>query len=642
MTKSLRFLIALALLVSVLAPATALAKSAPDKGRAWEPKPRSQALYGTKSPDQDPERQRHYVEGHDGTDLYVETWLPAPKDGNTPPAKIPTILVMTPYVVQGQEEYPASTNPNTPSFIEYMTQRGYAVAQHHVRGTGESGGCLEQTAENQIHDGSYVVEYLGRDAPWTNGRVGMYGVSYDAETQISTAGYGDPEKIKYLKAIVPVASVGSQYDWNFMDGVPWSGQPGIGNASYAQISLMPGQEPAPQHYPEKLGCQDEVMLSSADQNGDFTEYWQEREYRPSAPDVKAATLYVHGLRDFNVQPITLAGWFDHLSPTTPHKGLFGVWNHALPDRHNAVEPEWVRADWLPMATAWYDRYLKNLDTGVEKWPAVQVQSSTGQWWKVKEFPTIGGRVGHLALGPDGTLGKKRPKGETSYIEQAQVGASAPEQEAVFQTPKVRKRLHMTGQPILDLWMHSSMDDAHVAAKLEVIGRDGEPMHHAGTYDEFVATYGVRSAQHRERMRLGWFNQREGEPTPSQGPFQLQVRFLPTDLVVPKGGQLRLTVSGSVAYSKGESMPSGKASQITLVHDCRHTSALRFLLPKRRAELINVRESDEIGRKLTSRPAKIGARNGGRRLATKRVCGKRPVRVDFLRPMGAARRPGTQR
>ena len=35
------------------------------------------------------------------------------------------------------------------------------------------------------------IEYLGRDAPWADGNVGMYGHSYDAETQISTAGLGD-------------------------------------------------------------------------------------------------------------------------------------------------------------------------------------------------------------------------------------------------------------------------------------------------------------------------------------------------------------------------------------------------------------------------------------------------------------------
>ena len=635
MTNYARVLLALSVLATCFAPSAANALSAPDKGKAWQPKPLSKALYGTKSPDEDPETQRHYVEGHDGTDLYVETWLPAPKNGNTPPAEIPTILIMTPYVSQGVEEYPESQDPHVPGFIDYYTARGYAVAQHHVRGTGESGGCLEQTAANQIKDGADVVEYLGKNAPWTNGRVGMYGVSYDAETQISTAGHGDPDKIKYLKAIIPIASVGSQYDWTFMDGVPWSGQPAAGNASYlASVSLFPGSEPAPQHYAEKLECQGEVMMSSADQNGDFTEYWQEREYRPGAPRVEAATLMVHGLRDFNVQDITLAGWFDHLPKSTPHKGLFGVWNHAIPSRHNSVAPSWARDDWYDMVTAWYDRYLKGKDTRVERWPAVQVQSSTGQWWAVKEFPTIGGRVGQLALGPKGSLGKRRVKGSTIFQEQLAIGEPAEGEAAVFRTPKLRKRLHITGQPILDLWLMSSSEDAHVAVELEVLGKNGEPLTHEGSYNEAVATYGVRSIQHRQRMWRGWFAQRAGEPIPPGEPLNVPIRFLPTDLIVPKGGRLRLTVSGSVQYSKGESMPSGSGSEITILHDCNRPSALRFLLPKKNAKLLNVRERDEHGKKLRSRPTTVGNANG--KIATRKVCRKKPKRMDFLRPTGVRR------
>ena len=460
--------------------------------------PESQPLYGTKSPDQDPETQQHFVEAGDGVQLYVETWLPADKDGHKVPKKIPTLLVMTPYVSQGVEEYPASANG--PGFIDYFTARGYAVAQHHVRGTGESGGCLEQTSTAQIDDGARVVEYLGKEAPWTNGRVGMYGASYDAETQISTAAFGDPSKIKYLKAIVPTASVGSQYDWNFMDGVPWFGQPLIGNAGYlALTSLVPGAIPAPQHYPEKMTCQGDVMLSSADQNGDYTEYWQLREYRHGAPDVKAATLFVHGLRDFNVQPITLAGFFDHMSPRTPHKGLFGVWNHAFPHSHGSVAPDWERADWFDMLTAWYDRYLKGLDTDVEQWPDVQVQSSDGQWWSTNEFPTMGKPAGQLALGAEGLLGDTKPKDSTTYSEQLAPGEAAAGENAVFQTKPVKQTLHLTGQPVLDAWIQSSTSDGHVAVELEVLGKDGEPLTHTGSSSEAQATYGVRSLQHIEPM-----------------------------------------------------------------------------------------------------------------------------------------------
>lgn len=624
--RFLRATLALALVAAVMAPSAAHALSAPDRGRAWAPTPRSQPLYGTKAPSEDPEVQQHYVEAHDGVDLYVETWLPAPKDGHKPPKHVPTILIMTPYVSQGVEEYPEGSLPD---FIDYFTARGYAVAQHHVRGTGESGGCLEQTASNQWQDGADVVEYLGKDAPWSNGRVGMYGASYDAETQISTAGLGDPKKTRYLKAIVPTASVGGQYDWNYMDGVPWTGATFLGNADYfALVSMQPGQEPAPQHYPEKLGCQAEVMGESGNVTGDYTKYWQDRELRGGAPHVRAATLMVHGLRDFNVQDITLAGFFNRLPKSTPHKGIFGVWNHAFPGAHAAVEPTWARADWYDTVTAWYDRYLKGLDTKVERWPDVQIQDSTGQWWTENEYPTTGSRLGQLALDANGGLGVTKPTGSTAYTEQLASGDPEEGEAAVFETKPVKAPLHLTGQPMLDVWLTTSTEDGHVAAKLEVIGANGEPLHHEGSNDEFVATYGVRSLQHIDPMPHGWFEQEKGVGVVPNEVIHTTVRFLPTDLVVPKGATLRLTISGSVSYSKGDSTPSGAGSTITLMHDCGQPSILRFRMPDKDAKLINVRETDEINvKKLASKPAAAGNQDGAG-LASARVCGQRPKALPF--------------
>src|SRR5687768_287034 len=122
-------LIALALLLC--APAAAPAASAPDAGRAWEPTPVSQPLYGTKA-----ETHQQVVEAGDGADLFVETWLPEAKDGREPAARLPTILIATPYVTPGARRY---TTRNDEDVIDYFTARGYAVAQHHIRGTGASG-----------------------------------------------------------------------------------------------------------------------------------------------------------------------------------------------------------------------------------------------------------------------------------------------------------------------------------------------------------------------------------------------------------------------------------------------------------------------------------------------------------------------
>ncbi|HVE98413.1 MAG TPA: CocE/NonD family hydrolase [Mycobacteriales bacterium] len=621
-----RLLTAAAAAAVVGASAVPLAGAAPplQSGTAFVPAPASRPLYGTQPPDVDPEAQRARVEAHDGVSLYVETWLPAPKDGNTPPAKLPTILVMTPYVRQGTVRYAANEANGTPSFIEYMTARGYAVAQHHVRGTGESGGCLEQTAASQIDDGARIVEYLGRDAPWADGNVGMYGHSYDAETQISVAGFGDKEKISYLKALVPSASVGGQYEYSYFDGVPYVGQALLSNAGYATISAQPGVEPAPQHYPQKLLCQPEVLGNSADPTGNMTAFWKAREYRPGAPDVTTPTLYVHGLRDFNVLPLTAAGWFDRLPATTPHKALFGVWNHALPQAHPNVEGDWARSDWMPMVTAWFDRYLKDLPTGVERWPDVQVQASTGQWRAEPEWPATGGPVGHLSLGPEGILGLTEVDGATTYTE----ATTEDDGEAVFETQRLTSPLHLTGQPVLDLWLTTDRPDGHIAARIDVLGADGEVLIHEGGSgaQNMHATFGFRSLQHLEPMPENYFQQEMLEPPPINTPIRVPVRFLPTDLVVPAGGSLRVTVAGVIDNFTRISMPSGTFSRITLLHDCEFTSALRFVMPTPGMPLLDVREVDERpGQPLLAAPGVTTLADGGG-LASAKVCGKAPERL----------------
>ncbi len=526
---------------------------------------------------------------------------------------------MTPYVSQGVEEYSDA--------IGYFVPRGYALAQHHVRGTGESGGCLEQTGKLQIDDGARVVEYLGRDAPWSDGNVGMYGISYDAETQISVAGLGDPEKTKYLKAIVPASSVGGQYEYSYFDGVPYAGYALGSNAFYLVTSAAPGQTVNAQ-YPQKLNCQQDVLVNSADQSGDVTPFWQEREYRPGAENIKAATFMVHGLADYNVLPMSAAGFFDRLPASTPHKGLFGIWEHAFPDSHS-TRPEWNRSDWLPMALAWYDRYLKGLPTGVESWPSVQVQGNDGQWRAEPMWPSTGGPVGQLALGPGGTLGVANPSGNTVYAESTALGAAEPlSEQAVFETGPLKNRLEITGQPVLDAWLSIDQPDAHFVAELETFDAKG---------DRIVAGFdwGMRSARHLDPIVNNHFHQAIGKPAPTGTPLRVQIRFLPTDLVVPKGGSLRLTVSGvltvaraNVGFGDNAATPSGSLANVTILHDCTHPSTLRFLMARPAPDLLRVRDArPENAAKPPGAPPVSDA--GG--VASAAVCGNAPIRLDTFGP-----------
>jgi predicted acyl esterase len=294
-----------------------------------------------------------------------------------------------------------------------------------------------------------------------------------------------------------------------------------------------------------------------------------------------------------------------------------------------------------MVVAWYDRWLKaSAGTNVDEWPVAQVQGTDGQWRAEPDWPTTGGPAGQLALGPAGSLGVTDPTGATSYVESTlettETEEYAPGTAAVFETPPLAARLELTGQPVLDLYVSLDRPDAHLAAKVEGIGPDGGKLPEA-------RTVGTRSMQHLEPLTDNRFTQRESKLPPIGVPVRVTLRLNPADLVVPAGGRLRVTIAGSVivydgldavvegagAVFQGPSQPSGTATRVTILHDCAHPSALRFLMPRADADLLNVREKDESA-PLASNSYTPLVTDGG--LATARVCGHEPERNDVLGPV----------
>lgn len=588
--------------------------SAPDEGRPFNPRPVSRARFGIKPPSADPESQTHFVKGAGGTEIYVETWLPTGVPGARPPAKIPTVLVITPYQTSGtlEERY----------LMEAVVPRGYAYSQMHVRGTGASGGCMEQFSSNEVADAADVIAYLGREAPWSNGKVGGSGLSYPGISLVAVAGRGDPKKTRYLKAIIAGGVASSQYEYNFFDGVPFTAAAPAHSLFYNGVnSPWPDSQPDPVKYAEKQSCTGEVMVDSAASDGDFTPFWADRDHRAGVARIKAATLLYHGHYDTIDSSLAMAGLFDELPPSTPKHAMVGAWGHAYP--FDTGTPLWNRADFVDMQLAWFDRYLKGLNSRVETWPTAQIQGMNGQWRAESEWPTTHGPVGHLALGPEGALGDLRPKDATTYREGGPIDGAGgvPNTVATFTTDAMPDELRVTGIPILDLWVRLSEPDAHIATMIEVLDGQGRSTGPAGTM------YGFRSARHLHPIRNHRFTQANGQPAPVGEPVKIQVRFNPSDIIVPKGGHLRLTIGGSsFGTSFYTSDPSGSLTEVTILHDCKHTSLLRFLMPDEQPDLLNVREMGE--QELMRTPVRRISTTGGG-LATQPVCDRPPVRIPLL-------------
>jgi X-Pro dipeptidyl-peptidase len=605
--RGLRRIYVIAGLAALIGAAPSSAAPAPSAGRAWAPRPLTPELYGVKAPTPD-NGQSTFITAADGTQLYLEWWLPTPKGENVPPAKLPVIGMLSPYQTQG--------DPHEPDTMNAVVKRGYAFATFHVRGTGLSGGCQEQFSAKEIDDAARAIEFLGT-APFSNGSVGTTGLSYPGITQVAVAGLGDPAKTKYLKAIVAGGIVGAQYDYNFFDGVPYTGQALAHGASYNGANSLPS--PGTQDHPaERVGCVPDMVLGGADFSGNMTPYWQERDLRPGAAKTRAAVMLFHGHRDEIDREIALAGYFDRLPATTPKALVLGTWAHAYPDDVRGQTP-WGRTDWLAMKLQWFDRYVKgDMAANTNSWPVAQVQDETGQWRAEPDWPRAGGPAGALALTTGGVLGAAKPTGSTTFVEGAwtegpgnKTGHGDERGRAIFLTPALSGPLAVTGQPMLDAWIQLDRPDAHIAARLETLDAAGNRT----TYGEAM---GFRSMQHLDPLVDGRFAQTEAKLPPTGVPIHVQLRFDPASLRVPQGGRLRLTVAGSLAPNTlTASMPSGLFTNVTILHDCAHPTVLRFQTVGDHPDLLNVREDGESGA-LKTTPVPVAPSDGGG-LASQPVC-----------------------
>ena len=158
-------------------------------------------------------KQEHMIPMRDGVKLYTAVYIPKATD-----QKWPIIIKRTPYscAPYGPEKMPGSLGPS-----EHFARAGYIVVNQDVRGRFLSEGQFEQvrphlTVKNgpqdidESTDAWDTIEWLTKNIPGHNGRVGMAGISYPGF--YASAGMIDAHPA--LVAVSPQAPVG---DWYFDD-----------------------------------------------------------------------------------------------------------------------------------------------------------------------------------------------------------------------------------------------------------------------------------------------------------------------------------------------------------------------------------------------------------------------------------------
>ena len=178
---------------------------------------------------------------------YVEKNVPIPmRDGTvlradvrrpTRDGKYPVLIFRTPYSKdEGDQD-------NEKTFSEAV-KRGYAMVIQDVRGRFESEGEFVPY-QNEGKDGYDTIEWAASQ-PWSDGRVGTFGLSYPGAVQWLAAVENPP----HLKAMVPAMCVSSMDQGVYFGGVFESGW-----ANWAYRFMTPNLRvkknlPGPQTYEE--------------------------------------------------------------------------------------------------------------------------------------------------------------------------------------------------------------------------------------------------------------------------------------------------------------------------------------------------------------------------------------------------------
>jgi putative CocE/NonD family hydrolase len=137
----------------------------------------------------------------DGATLVADVWRP---EGEGP---WPVLLMRQPY---GRDI--ASTVVYAPPL--WFARQGFLVVIQDVRGRGDSEGCFTPFLQ-ELEDGEDTLEWAAQ-LPGSNGRVGMYGFSYQGSTQLYAALSGHPA----LRAIAPhMTAFDLHSGWFYRDGI---------------------------------------------------------------------------------------------------------------------------------------------------------------------------------------------------------------------------------------------------------------------------------------------------------------------------------------------------------------------------------------------------------------------------------------
>ncbi|ACU35411.1 Xaa-Pro dipeptidyl-peptidase [Actinosynnema mirum] len=450
----------------------------------------------------------------------------------------------TPLRARTDERIAAAVGPNavpitSARYESYFVSRGFAVVYAESLGTGKSTGCPTSGGRNETTGMRSVVDWLnGRtsartasgaavSAAWSTGKTAMMGTSYNGTLPNAVAATG----VRGLETIVPIAAISSWYDYYRAGGAVVA--PGGYQGEDADVLAEYVHTRA-----DRAACAPVLAELTREQDrvtGDFTPFWQERDYVKDAPLVRASVLAVHGLNDWNVKVKQVAQWYEALKLNgVEHK----IWLH----QSGHTDPDTLRsAQWRRTLNRWFSHYLYGVDNGVEREPKSTVQREDRSWVDEAEWPAPGtaparlhpwvGGGGKGALRTDAVPGRplvEELRDDAGKSVEQLVDLPASGNRLAYGTRALTEPVRLSGTPKADLAVSFDRPAANVTAVLVDRSPDGTSR---------VITRGWADPQNRLDLSVT-------RPVVPGKRYRVEVELQANDYVVAAGHRLELVLLSS--------------------------------------------------------------------------------------------------
>lgn len=375
------------------------------------------------------------VKMRDGVVLRADVFRPEPE------GRYPVLLTRTPYNKSLNNLAYGWLQPIRPA------SEGYAVVVQDVRGRFESEGAF-RPFHQELDDGFDTVEWAAVQ-PWSNGRVGMYGLSYLGATQWLAAAAQAPN----LQAIFPALTGSDYYDgWTYQGGafelgfnLTWTAIL-LALPELARTTVPPGTQqtllrgltgvlwdhwPALRHLPTR-----DLPAFAHDVVAPYYKEWLDHPTRDAfwdAVTVEDAHPRIH------TPAFSLGGWYDLFirgtlrnfegmrrnGPTEiardGQKLVVGPWCHGATLTTTVGEANFGQAGALLLEDLhlnWFDRWLRDASNGIDTEPPVRVfRMGANDWATYSDWPPpeakvvpyyLHGNGGAATASGDGVLSTAEP------------------------------------------------------------------------------------------------------------------------------------------------------------------------------------------------------------------------------------------